>query len=239
MQVSDSGNLILDKASLIQAVIFDMDGTLVDSEPLWKEAEIDIFNRAGLKLSEEKLQDSRGMPTLDAVKFWLNDLDIENNSPSKLASEINIKAEELILSKGKIMPGAIEVLEFFNRKSMPMAIASSSGMSLIEGVVKKHHLEGYFNLLYSGDAEPVGKPHPGIFLSTARELKVDPCFCVVFEDSVNGILSAKAANMKVIAFLSDGNTEDTKYDIADMKLESFYNFGNAEYEYLELLMKKH
>ena len=226
-------------SELIQGVIFDMDGTLVDSEPLWKEAEIDVFNRAGLKLSEEKLQDARGMPTLDALNFWLSDLDIENKVILKLESDINSKAEELILEKGRIMPGALEVLEFFNSKGLPMAIASSSGMSLIENVVRKHKLEIFFQLLYSGDSEPVGKPHPGIFISTARELKVDSKFCIAFEDSVNGILSAKAANMKVIAFLSDGDPKDTKYDIADMKLESFHNFGNSEYEYLELLMKKH
>jgi sugar-phosphatase len=135
------------------------------------------------------------------------------------------------------MSGADKVLEFLYGNGIPLAIASSSRMNFIKTIVKNHGLEEFFQLLWSVENEPVGKPHPGIFLSVAARMNVDPQKCVVFEDSVNGMLSAKAANMKVVAFLSDGNSEDTKYDIADMKLESFHNFGPREYIYLELLMK--
>jgi sugar-phosphatase len=223
---------------LIQGVIFDMDGTLVDSEPLWKEAELEVFNKSGLEISERKLIDARGLQTLDAVKFWLNNLKFKGMSPDQLASQINSRAEELILEKGKMMPGAIDALKFLKGKGLPLAVASSSSMHLIKHVVRIHQLDLYFDLLFSGDDEPNGKPHPGIFLSTARKLNINPRYCVVFEDSVNGILAAKAAKMKVVALLNDSKTEDTKYDMADLKLESFHNFGSSEYEYLELLMKK-
>ncbi|MBN2523136.1 MAG: hexitol phosphatase HxpB [Bacteroidales bacterium] len=223
---------------LIQGVIFDMDGTLVDSEPLWKEAELEVFHNSGLEISERYLIDARGLPTLDAVKFWLNNLKYEGISPDLLASQINSRAEELILGKGKIMPGAIDALKFLKDKGLPLAVASSSSMHLIKHVVRIHQMDLYFDLLFSGDDEPHGKPHPGIFLSAARKLNIDPRYCVVFEDSVNGIFAAKAAKMKVVALLNDSKKEDTKYEMADLKLESFHNFGNSEYEYLELLMKK-
>ncbi len=239
MSRSESNDLNFKKSNSIQAVIFDMDGTLIDSEPLWKEAEIEVFKRAGLHLTEKMLQDDLGLSTIDAVKFWLADLECDKESYNQLTRDINEKAEEMIQKKGKIMPGVDKVLEFFKRNDLPMAVASSSRMSLIESVVKKHGLGKYFQLLYSADNEPLGKPHPGIFLSVAAKMNVDPKCCVVFEDSVNGILSAKAAQMKVVAFLSNGNRKDTKYNIADMKLESFHNFGIAEYECLKLQMKNH
>lgn len=237
MNPSQSKGLNFKRSNSVHAVIFDMDGTLIDSEPLWKEAETAVFKRAGFRLTEEMLEDALGLRTIDAVKFWLEEFDSDVGSCLEMAGDIDKKAEELILEKGKIMPGAKRVLEFFRSYDLPMAIASSSRMSFIESVVKKHDLEKYFQLLYSVDSEPVGKPHPGIFLSAAAKMNVDPKQCIVFEDSVNGMVSAKAANMKVVAFLSPGNSADTKYDIADMKLESFHNFGTAEFEYLESHMK--
>jgi mannitol-1-/sugar-/sorbitol-6-/2-deoxyglucose-6-phosphatase len=239
MSPSESNGFNFSKSSSIKAVIFDMDGTLVDSEPLWKEAEIEVFNRAGLHLTEDMIQNALGLNTIDAVKFWLSDLGFNTESYELFARDINEKAEELIKEKGKIMTGVDKVLEFFKSQSLPIAIASASRMSLIESVVKKHGLENYFQLLYSDENEPLGKPNPGIFLSVAAQMNVDPQYCLVFEDSVNGILAAKAANMKVVAFLSTGNLEDTKYDIADMKLESFHNFGTSEYKRLKLHMKNH
>ena len=240
MSPSESNGLNYNKSNSIQAVIFDMDGTLVDSEPLWKEAEIEVFNREGLHLTDDMVQNALGLNTIDAVKFWLSDLSSDiAKSYGLLAKDINDKAEELIREKGKVMPGIDKVLEFFESHDLPMAVASSSRLNLIESVVKKHGLERYFQLLYSDENEPFGKPHPGIFLSVAARMNVDPQYCLVFEDSVNGILAAKAANMKVVAFLSAGNPEDTKYDIADMKLESFHNFGTSEYKRLKLLMKNH
>lgn len=239
MSRTESNGLNIDKSNPIQAVIFDMDGTLVDSEPLWKEAEIEVFNRAGLHLTEDMVQSALGLNTIDAVKYWLSVLGSNNESCELLAREINDKAEELIKEKGKIMPGVDKLLDFFKNHNLPMAIASASRMNLIESIVKKHGLEKYFQLLYSDENEPLGKPYPGIFLSVAAQLNVDPPYCLVFEDSVNGIQAAKAANMKVVAFLSTGNPKDTKYDIADMKLESFHNFGTLEYKRLKLQMKNH
>ena len=117
-----------------------------------------------------------------------------------------------------------------------MAIASSSTIKLIEAAIEKFELQKYFSLVWSGDYEKYGKPHPDIYLSAAKHLKIDPVYTVAIEDSFNGMISAKAARMKVIAYLDDRRINDTKYDFADLKLESFYNFGHAELEFLQTIM---
>ncbi|MGD2036026.1 MAG: HAD-IA family hydrolase [Bacteroidales bacterium] len=233
IRTSDTG-----RGRPMQAAIFDMDGTLIDSEPLWKEAEIEIFNRAGIALAEDKLIDARGLPTIDAVRFWLTEITLKGISVEQIAGNINQRAEELIIERAELMPGLKDVLNLFQEKGIPMAIASSSALDLIRQVVSSHHLGDFFDLLYSGEVEPAGKPHPGIFLSVAEKLQATPENCVVFEDSLNGIKAARAAGMKVVAFLGDAGTNRKEYDIADLKLQSFHNFGNEEYKYLESLMKK-
>lgn len=216
-----------------------MDGTLIDSEPLWEIAEQEGFKKSGLKLSVEKQKETKGLSTIDAVKFWLKDQKFTNSTHEAIAADINRIAEDLIISRGKLMPGVIDVLNDLKEKGLPIAIASSSSIKIIEDVVLSHKLEFYFDILHSGDNERVGKPHPGIFISTADRLNVDPAYCVVFEDSVNGIKAAKSAGMKVVAFICDHLNDHYKFDMADMKLESFHNFGSSEYEQLELLMKNH
>ena len=105
-----------------------------------------------------------------------------------------------------------------------MALASSSSMSLIEAVVDKLNIRMYFDVLWSAEFEPYGKPHPGIFLTTAAKLQVDPKECIVFEDSINGVISAKAARMKCIAIPEEATFNDPRFAIADSKLRSLKEY---------------
>jgi len=221
---------------MIEGVIFDLDGTLIDSEPLWQEAEIAMFESEGLKLTKTDCMQTKGLQPYDAVKYWHRKLNNPGRTVHNLTVELCESVIKLIEKNGKLKEGVSEVLGFWSNKKIPMAIASASPMKLIEAVVEVNNLSKYFSVIYSGDFEKIGKPHPGIFISTAKQLKADPVFTVVFEDSFNGMIAAKAARMKLVAFLDEGNFMETKYDFADLKLESFYNFGAADYKFLESLM---
>jgi sugar-phosphatase len=118
---------------------------------------------------------------------------------------------------------------------LPLAIASSTVNRLIDAILDHFELKDYFDIMCSAESEPYGKPHPGIYLTAANKMKVKPENCVAIEDSLNGMISAKAARMKLIAYLPEGKNRDTKYDFADLKLESFHNFGPSELEYLHTI----
>jgi mannitol-1-/sugar-/sorbitol-6-/2-deoxyglucose-6-phosphatase len=167
---------------MIEGVIFDLDGTLIDSEPLWQEAEIELFEREGLKLTKTDCMQTKGLQPYDAVKHWHRKLINPGRSVHNLTVELCENVIKLIEKNGKLKEGVSEVLGFWSNKKIPMAIASASPMKLIEAVVEVNNLAKYFSVIYSGDFEKIGKPHPGIFISTAKHLKADPVFTVVFED---------------------------------------------------------
>jgi mannitol-1-/sugar-/sorbitol-6-/2-deoxyglucose-6-phosphatase len=220
----------------IQGVIFDLDGTLIDSEPLWQKAEIRLFGEEGLFLTPDDCRKTMGLQTSEAVRYWLNKILNKKKSVDVLTKELNEIVIGLIKEESNIKDGALEVLELIRNKKIPMAIASSSTIKLIEAAVEKFNLQKYFSVIWSGDYETFGKPHPGIYISAANKLKIDPVYSIAIEDSFNGMISAKAARMKLAAYLDDGRFNDTKYDFADLKLESFHNFGHTELEFLQSLM---
>ena len=220
----------------IQGAIFDLDGTIIDSEPLWQKAEISLFKEEGLHLTSNDCRKTMGLQTYEAVKYWHNKIPIKKRTIEELTIELNKRVIELIRNESEIKPGIIDVMEIFRNKNIPMAIASSSTIKLIEVSVEKFELQKYFSVIWSGDFEKNGKPHPDIYLSAASSLKIDPVYTIAIEDSFNGMISVKAARMKVVAYLDDGRINDTKYDFADLKLESFHNFGLAELEFLQTLM---
>ncbi|MFN5884404.1 MAG: HAD-IA family hydrolase [Bacteroidota bacterium] len=118
------------------------------------------------------------------------------------------------------MPGVYEVLEQCRLAGYKMAIASSSAMRLIEAVTNKLNIRNYFDVMWSAEFEPYGKPHPGIFLSTANKLQTTPENCLVFEDAINGVLAAKAAKMYCIAVPEEATYHDLRFAIADKKIKS-------------------
>ena len=219
----------------IQGVVFDFDGTLVDSEPLWQRAERELFHSEGLEISETDILKTKGLTSFESVTFWCDQLERTTKSPALLTQELNHMVLEFLKSEGQLKTGVVEVLEFWKSKNLPIGIASGSSMHHIKSILDKFDLNRYFNLIYSIDFERFGKPHPGIYISACKKLKIDPFYSVSFEDSFNGILAGKAAKMKVVALLDEGQINDTKFDFADLKIESLTNFGPSEFKFLENL----
>jgi HAD superfamily hydrolase (TIGR01509 family) len=204
----------------LKAVIFDMDGLLVNSEPYWKLAEKKVFGQYGLNLSDELLRQVMGFRLSEVVKYWYTYQPWPNPDFKDTEEAILHDVTERILAHADAMPGVYTVLEKCKQSGYKMAIASSSAMRLIEAVVNKLQIQDFFDVMWSAEFEPYGKPHPGIFISTAKKLNTAPEHCLVFEDAINGVIAAKAAKMFCIAVPEEATYHDPRFAIADEKISS-------------------
>lgn len=177
--------------------IFDMDGLLIDSEPFWRTAEIAVFNALGIPFTEDMCRETVGMRIDEVVKYWNKKLFLA----MPIMATANDIVDELISQvkrDGKALPGVYTTLETLAQHKRKTALASSSSMRIIEGVVEQLNIQNYFQVLHSAESEEFGKPHPAVFLSTARMLDSQPANCIVYEDSKNGMKAGLAAGMKTI-----------------------------------------
>jgi sugar-phosphatase len=142
---------------------------------------------------------------------------------------------QLVQEQGVSLDGADELLEFFRSHSIPIALASSSPMRLINAVLQKLCMRAVFSVIHSAKREEYGKPHPAVFLSTAKKLRVNPAHCLVFEDSFNGLIAAKAALMKTVVIPIEAQWNEKRFDIADLKLRSLTKFSEFRWDRLNTL----
>jgi sugar-phosphatase len=184
---------------VIDAAIFDMDGLLVDSEPIWHDVEIDVFSRHGVPLTVERCLETKGMYLGDAVEHWFERYPWSGATRAEVAAEIVDAMARRLEAAVELKPGAMHALDFCRARGVVVAMASSSPRRLIDAVVRRFDLGARFAVVHSGEDEPVGKPDPAIFLTTARLLGVGPGACVVFEDSAAGVLAAIGAGMACVA----------------------------------------
>jgi HAD superfamily hydrolase (TIGR01509 family) len=220
---------------MIEAVIFDMDGLIINSEPLWRKAEIAIFKEVSVFLTDDDCAGTAGLRIDEVVDHWFKQFPWNEKhliSKPNLVIKIVDKVIELIQAEGEPLLGIPEIFNFFQAKHIPMVIASSSHYNIINAVVEKLQIGTYFEFLYSAEDEEFGKPHPGIFISAARKLDVACTDCIVFEDSFNGVLAGLSARMKVIAVPDPHLFEQPKFDIAQLKLKSLTDFDTLSLQQL-------
>jgi sugar-phosphatase len=216
----------------IEAAIFDMDGLLLDSEPFWQEAEMRVFRTIGIELTLEQCLEFTGIPIGEVVAQRFRERPWPARMPDEIVDEIIDGVEDLVRERGEPLAGARDTLEFVRRKGVRLALASSSAMRLIRTVTERLGLANAFAVMHSAEVEAQGKPHPAVFLSTARRLGVDPESCVVFEDSFNGLLAAQAARMRAVVVPAAREFEDVRFDRAELKLRTLSGFGDREWEQL-------
>ncbi len=209
---------------MINGVIMDMDGLLIDSEPFWRIAEIAAFQKLDCSLTDQMLGETMGMRNDEVVKYWINHFDVVNPNFGQLEIDILTSVQEQVERNGQLLPGVIDTLEFFKSQQIPIALASSSPMGIIQSVVDTLDIEKYFKVMCSAEFEEFGKPHPAVFLSASNYLRIAPEECLVFEDSVNGVIAAKAAKMKCIAIPAPKDFTDQRYAIADNRFKSLCDF---------------
>lgn len=182
----------------IKGLIFDMDGVLLDSEPLHLKAYQVLLKDFGITFTEE---DNR--PFLGRIDLELAEHLVSQHSLPMNALQLVERKEEnltgLFTSKLEPMPGVIKVLQRAEALSIPCAVASSATLPTIQLITKRLGIARYFQTLTSGDEVPHGKPAPDVYLLAAQRISVLPINCLVVEDSYNGVLAAKAAGMQCIA----------------------------------------
>lgn len=217
----------------ISAVIWDMDGVIIDSEPYWQRAEIAVFERIGLHLTHEDSSATMGLRIDAAVQYWF-DRHPWPTPPTvdTVANQIVGNVSELVAQEGQPKDGLLSTLELLRSNSIPMAVASSSYIRLIETVVERLGIADYFTLLHSAEFEEFGKPHPAVYITTAKKLGVERQKCLVIEDSMRGILAAKAAEMQCLAVPDPSLAFDTRLSIADHIMSSLVEFDGLFWERL-------
>lgn len=209
---------------MIRAAIFDMDGVLIDSMPFWKQAIKETVKEVGSTFSEELWQDTKGKRIDQVIAYWYEHKPWYKHTVKEVEKRVIENVIALIRDGGEPLEGAYKTLKFIRSKDIPIAIASSSYTNVIEVVLEKLNIESFFSVIHSAEHEAHGKPHPDVYIHTAEKLAVPPTTCLVFEDSINGMIAAKAAQMTCVGIPDDENRDDPKVQVADVILESLSSF---------------
>jgi HAD superfamily hydrolase (TIGR01509 family) len=182
---------------LIEAVIFDLDGVLIDSESAWAEVRREFVLERGGRWHDHTQRDMMGMSSVEWSRYIHDELGVEM-PPQDISAEVVRRLALLYRERLPLVPGANEVVERLAAR-WPLALASSSNRELIDLALEIADLAQYFRATVSSEEVAHGKPAPDVYLEAARRLGSEPSRCVAVEDSHNGILSAVAAGMRVIA----------------------------------------
>jgi sugar-phosphatase len=206
----------------LKAVIFDMDGVLIDSEPLWRRAMMKGFGEVGMPLSDEDCRKTMGLRFIEVIHYWVAHYKASHVNSLELEKQVMDILLELIETEGKLIAGIAEIIDFCKEKNIKMGLATSSSNQLMHAVLKKLGIANALTAAVSAEHLQYGKPHPQVFLSCAAFLKTEPKECVVIEDSLNGVIAGKAAQMQVVAVPEDKFQKIDKFIVADYTCENMY-----------------
>ena len=181
---------------VVEAVVFDMDGVLADSEPLWEGAREQVAREHGGRWGERAQRDMMGMSSREWARYMHDELGVRLE-PERISDEVVGRMERLYRERLPLIEGAREAVE--RLAQWPLGLASSANRRLIDVVLELAGLSERFEATVSSEEVPRGKPAPDVYLESARRIGVAPEACAAVEDSHNGILSARAAGMGTIA----------------------------------------
>jgi HAD superfamily hydrolase (TIGR01509 family) len=181
---------------VIEAVVFDLDGVLVDSEEIWDEARRQLVAERGGRWHERAQRDMMGMSSREWARYMYEELGLRE-PPEEISEAVVRRLEALYRERLPLIPGSVEAVRRIGAR-WPLGVASSSNRPLIDLVLELSGL-ALFRATVSSEEVERGKPAPDVYLEAARRLGCDPARCAAIEDSENGIRSAAAAGMRVVA----------------------------------------
>ncbi len=208
-----------------EAVIFDLDGSLVDSMWMWKAIDMEYLMGFGIEPPENLQKDIGGRSFIETAHYFKERFAIED-SVEKIGDDWNRMAWDKYTNEVPLKEGAAEFLNECDRLGIKLGIASSNSTELIEQVLSSHNIRNRFKSIKSGTQIKKGKPAPDVYLAVAEELDADPSKCLVFEDLVDGIKAGKNAGMTVVAVSDDysRHSDDLKKELADLYIEDYWGF---------------
>lgn len=204
----------------LTTAIFDMDGLLIDSEPLWYEAAIEVMEEFDVFISQDAYNTTTGLRTKEFLQHWFGFFNLDIKKIPTTEEKITSLVISKVISKGEMMDGVTHVLSLIKKHGFKIGLASSSPLLLIDAVLKKTELEDIFSIKTSAEYLPFGKPHPQVFLNCAEALGSQPTECICFEDSFNGMIAAKAGRMKCIVVPHPEEFQQSRWQAADLVLNS-------------------
>ncbi|ELY3598026.1 hexitol phosphatase HxpB [Cronobacter turicensis] len=205
----------------ILAAIFDMDGLLIDSEPLWDQAELEVIATLGVDTSRRhELPDTLGLRIDLVVALWFAQQPWNGPSVDEVTQRIITRAMTLVEEQRPLLPGVADAIALCKAQGLKIGLASASPLRMLERVLTLFDLRDQFDVLASAEHLPYSKPHPQVYLDAAAKLGVDPLCCVTLEDSVNGMVATKAARMRSIVVPAEENRSDARWALANIRLNS-------------------
>ena len=207
----------------IQAIIFDVDGSLVDSMGMWEAIDIEYLARFGLPMPDHFQSELDGMSFYQTAAYFKKRFQIPDTL-EQMMDDWNRMAWDKYLHEIELKPGALQFLQYCRQRGIRMGIATSNSRELMTNLEQAHGLTQYISCIVTGSEVPNGKPAPDIYLEAAAQLQVDPADCLVFEDIVAGILAGKAAGMQVCAVRDtySRSQDRQKHELADYYIEDYY-----------------
>lgn len=206
-----------------KAVIFDLDGSLVDSMWIWRQVDIDYLGRFGYELPDTLQSEIEGMSFRETAIYIKNRFQID--SPiEEMMEDWNRMAWDKYMHEVPLKDGVSTFLQECKRRGILLGIASSNSRELVENVLSALHIRELFTCIMTGSEAKRGKPAPDIYLEVAGKLSVAPADCLVFEDIVAGITAGKSAGMTVIAVddAYSAHQEEKKRELADGYIKSYH-----------------
>ncbi|MFM4703543.1 hexitol phosphatase HxpB [Aeromonas bivalvium] len=205
---------------MLTAVIFDMDGVLIDSEPFWQRAQMAVFSELGHFHTEEDCNSTIGVRIDQLVAHWYRIRPWSSPSQQEVVQRILDQVIALILQEGQPKAGVLEALDLIEAQGLKVGLATSSPFTMVEAVLGKLGIQDRFMAVHSAEVERFGKPHPDVYIHAAEKLGVEPVHCLAIEDSFTGLLAAKAASMTALIVPDPALVGDPRLAIADHQLRS-------------------
>jgi 16S rRNA pseudouridine516 synthase len=213
----------------IEAIIFDLDGTLVDSMWIWEDIDMEYLERYKFDLPEDLQDEIEGMGFTETAVFFKEKFNIPA-TVEEIKKDWNNLARQKYETEVPLKEGAINILDYAKENHIKLGIASSNSRELIEVVLKSHNIHSYFDTIVTSCEAKKGKPAPDVYLMAAKNLNIENEKCLVFEDVPAGIKAGLAANMRVCAIEDEFSmkAKKEKIELADYYIKNYNDIPLAE-----------